>query len=180
MAVQGWVRTTRHGLDDWRGLRGLGSWRRHEGEGEKRRGKVGLKWMWMLLSPNKVFRLEPRPCQMTSSPAVVPGDCLSVYTVYTTYVSVWGPKKTVDKKRTTQHEAWGEKEDFTWIGHFMMLIPLLTTVWNYLSVHLFTERKTNETSTWSFLLNWQLTLIKWWSKRYKAAKYIQQLLLLLQ
>lgn len=107
MAVKGWVRTTRHGLDDWRGLRELGSWRRHEGEGKKRRGKVGLKWMWMLLSPNKVFRLEPRPCQMTSSPAVVPGDCLSVYTVYTTYVSVWGPKKTVDKKRTTQHEAWG-------------------------------------------------------------------------
>lgn len=58
------------------------------GRRREEKTEVGLKWMWMLLSPNKVFRVEPRPCQMTSSPAVVPGDCLSVYTVYTTYVSV--------------------------------------------------------------------------------------------
>lgn len=58
------------------------------GRGREEETEVGLKWMWMLSSPNKVFRVEPGPCQMTSSPAVVPGDCLSVYTVYTTYVSV--------------------------------------------------------------------------------------------
>lgn len=37
----------------------------------------------MLLSPNKVFCLEPRPCEMTPPPGVVPGDCLSVCVHYT-------------------------------------------------------------------------------------------------
>lgn len=74
--------------------------------------EVGLKWMWMLLSPNKVFGVEPRPCQMTSSPGVVPGDCLSVYTVYTTYVRVGGPEKTGGPKKkrgaATRHQGRDE------------------------------------------------------------------------
>lgn len=88
---------TKPRLGDWRG------WRSSAAEGDTRgRGEeteVGLNWMWRLLSPNKVFGVELRRCQMTSSPAVVPGDCLSVYTVYTTYVSVGGLKKTGGPKK---------------------------------------------------------------------------------
>lgn len=67
--------------------------------GQREKTEVGLKWMWRFLSPNKVFGVEPRPCQMTSSPGVVPGDCLSMYTVYTTYVSDGGPEKTGGPKK---------------------------------------------------------------------------------
>lgn len=35
----------------------------HEGEPERKEKRgLGVEMMWMLLSPNKVFCLEPRPC----------------------------------------------------------------------------------------------------------------------
>lgn len=97
--------------------------------------------MWMLLSPNKVFRVEPGPCQMTSSPAVVPGDCLSVYTVYTTYVSVWGPKKTGGpKKKHTAARGLAGRWFHTKLSLYDAEIHSVATG-NFLPVRLFIERK---------------------------------------
>lgn len=111
------------------------------GRRREEKTEVGLKWMWMLLSPNKVFRVEPRPCQMTSSPAVVPGDCLSVYTVYTTYVSVWGLKKTGGpKKKHTAARGLAGRWFHTKLSLYDAQIHSVATG-NFLSVHLFIERK---------------------------------------